>query len=132
MKKGFKETVDAIFRKRNEWREFTVEEKEANSFIFNRYMGKTKDTIASALALSKKNIDPVLTLDIWYDVGKKFTRTPDWFWKGATKADERITKLELDYINNLDLDREDIKMIKLLEPKWDKSLKEFEKTKKKK
>jgi hypothetical protein len=131
MKKGFKDTVDTIFRKRTEWKEFTQEDKEDNYFIFNRYMGKDKTTARSALALSKFGIEKDVALDIWFDVGRLFTRTPDWFWKGATKAEARITQAELDYINYLDLDKQDINLLRL-DKDWDKQLKEFEKVKKKK
>jgi len=132
MKKGFKETVDSIFRKRSEWKTFTDEEKETNYFIFNRYMGKHKDSIKSALALSSKNIDKVLALDIWFDVGKLYSRQPEWFWKGSTRAEKPITKLESDYLDSIDLDEEDITLLKIMEQKnWEKSLKEFDKRRKK-
>lgn len=73
--------------KRGNWEAITVEEKEKNFFIFNRYFSKMYPEQAQLLNL--KNIDKVVGMELWY----QFMKTepyPDWFWSKSEKSDKPI------------------------------------------
>lgn len=73
--------------KRGNWEAITVEEKEKNFFIFNRYFSKRYPEQAQLLNL--KNIDKVVGMELWY----QFMKTepyPDWFWSKSEKSDKPI------------------------------------------
>jgi hypothetical protein len=72
---------------RGSWDKITVEEKEKNFFIFNRYFSKVYPEQAQLLNL--KNIDKVVGMELWY----QFMKTepyPDWFWSKSEKSDKPI------------------------------------------
>lgn len=76
----------AMMRK-GSWEKITVEEKEKNFFIFNRYFSKRYPEQAQLLNL--KNIDKVVGMELWY----QFMKTepyPDWFWSKSEKSDKPI------------------------------------------
>lgn len=76
----------AMMRK-GSWDKITVEEKEKNFFIFNRYFSKMYPEQAQLLNL--KNIDKVVGMELWY----QFMKTepyPDWFWSKSEKSDKPI------------------------------------------
>lgn len=76
----------AMMRK-GSWEKITVEEKEKNFFIFNRYFSKVYPRQAQLLNL--KNIDKVVGMELWY----QFMKTepyPDWFWSKSEKSDKPI------------------------------------------
>lgn len=76
----------AMMRK-GSWEKITVEEKEKNFFIFNRYFSKVYPEQAQLLNL--KNIDKVVGMELWY----QFMKTepyPDWFWSKSEKSDKPI------------------------------------------
>jgi hypothetical protein len=76
----------AMMRK-GSWDKITVEEKEKNFFIFNRYFSKVYPEQAQLLNL--KNIDKVVGMELWY----QFMKTepyPDWFWSKSEKSDKPI------------------------------------------
>lgn len=73
--------------RRGSWDKITVEEKEKNFFIFNRYFSKMYPEQAQLLNL--KNIDKVIGMELWY----QFMKTepyPDWFWSKSEKSDKPI------------------------------------------
>jgi hypothetical protein len=73
--------------RRGSWDKITVEEKEKNFFIFNRYLAKRYPEQAQLLNL--KNIDKVVGMELWY----QFMKTepyPDWFWSKSEKSDKPI------------------------------------------
>jgi hypothetical protein len=73
--------------RRGSWDKITVEEKEKNFFIFNRYFSKVYPEQAQLLNL--KNIDKVVGMELWY----QFMKTepyPDWFWSKSEKSDKPI------------------------------------------
>jgi hypothetical protein len=73
--------------RRGSWDKITVEEKEKNFFIFNRYFSKMYPEQAQLLNL--KNIDKVVGMELWY----QFMKTepyPDWFWSKSEKSDKPI------------------------------------------
>ena len=76
----------AMMRK-GSWEKITVEEKEKNFFIFNRYFSKRYPEQAQLLNL--KNIDKVVGMELWY----QFMKTepyPDWFWSKSEKSDKPV------------------------------------------
>lgn len=73
--------------RRGSWDKITVEEKEKNFFIFNRYFSKMYPEQAQLLNL--KNIDKVVGMELWY----QFMKTepyPDWFWSKSEKSDKPV------------------------------------------
>jgi hypothetical protein len=77
--------------RRGSWDKITVEEKEKNFFIFNRYFSKMYPEQAQLLNL--KNIDKVVGMELWY----QFMKTepyPDWFWSKSEKSDKPILTLK--------------------------------------
>lgn len=73
--------------RRGSWDKITIEEKEKNFFIFNRYFSKMYPEQAQLLNL--KNIDKVVGMELWY----QFMKTepyPDWFWSKSEKSDKPI------------------------------------------
>lgn len=76
----------AMMRK-GSWEKITIEEKEKNFFIFNRYFSKRYPEQAQLLNL--KNIDKVVGMELWY----QFMKTepyPDWFWSKSEKSDKPV------------------------------------------
>jgi hypothetical protein len=77
--------------RRGSWDKITVEEKEKNFFIFNRYFSKMYPEQAQLLNL--KNIDKVVGMELWY----QFMKTepyPDWFWSKSEKSDKPVLALK--------------------------------------
>jgi hypothetical protein len=73
--------------KRGNWEAITVEEKEKNFFIFNRYFSKRYPEQAQLLNL--KNIDKVVGMELWY----QFMKTepyPSYFWSKSEKSDKPV------------------------------------------
>jgi hypothetical protein len=73
--------------RRGSWDKITVEEKEKNFFIFNRYFSKMYPEQAQLLNL--KNIDKVVGMELWYQF-MKTESYPDWFWSKSEKSDKPI------------------------------------------
>jgi len=82
----FKTIVTFMFQNKNKWNELSNTDKETFFFIFNRYMSKKYPK--QSQYFNDKNIDKATSMDIWFQFLKKETRTPFWFWKGATKRKE--------------------------------------------
>ena len=73
--------------KRGNWEEITVEEKEKNFFIFNRYFSKMYPEQAQLLNL--KNIDKVVGMELWYQFMKN-EPYPSYFWSKSEKSDKPV------------------------------------------
>lgn len=73
--------------KRGNWEAITVEEKEKNFFIFNRYFSKRYPEQAQLLNL--KNIDKVVGMELWYQFMKN-EPYPSYFWSKSEKSDKPI------------------------------------------
>ena len=71
--------------KRGNWEEITLEEKEKNFFIFNRYFSKRYPKQAQLLNL--KNIDKVVGMELWYQFMKN-EPYPSYFWSKSEKNDK--------------------------------------------
>ena len=71
--------------KRGNWEAITVEEKEKNFFIFNRYFSKRYPEQAQLLNL--KNIDKVVGMELWYQFMKN-EPYPSYFWSKSEKNDK--------------------------------------------
>ena len=78
--------------KRGNWEEITVEEKEKNFFIFNRYFSKRYPDQAQLLNL--KNIDKVVGMELWYQFMKNEPYPKFFFSKSDTKDKSGLTKKE--------------------------------------
>lgn len=73
--------------KRGNWEAITVEEKEKNFFIFNRYFSKVYPEQAQLLNL--KNIDKVVGMELWYQFMKN-EPYPSYFWSKSEKSDKPV------------------------------------------
>jgi hypothetical protein len=73
--------------RRGSWDKITVEEKEKNFFIFNRYFSKVYPEQAQLLNL--KNIDKVVGMELWYQFMKN-EPYPSYFWSKSEKSDKPI------------------------------------------
>ena len=73
--------------KRGNWEAITVEEKEKNFFIFNRYFSKMYPEQAQLLNL--KNIDKVVGMELWYQFMKN-EPYPSYFWSKSEKSDKPV------------------------------------------
>jgi hypothetical protein len=73
--------------KRGDWQSITVEEKEKNFFIFNRYF--SKKYVEQAQLLNLKNIDKVVGMELWYQFMKN-QPYPSWFWSKSEKSDKPV------------------------------------------
>lgn len=71
--------------KRGNWEAITIEEKEKNFFIFNRYFSKRYPEQAQLLNL--KNIDKVVGMELWYQFMKN-EPYPSYFWSKSEKSDK--------------------------------------------
>jgi hypothetical protein len=71
--------------KRGNWEAITVEEKEKNFFIFNRYF--SKKYVEQAQLLNLKNIDKVVGMELWYQFMKN-EPYPSYFWSKSEKNDK--------------------------------------------
>lgn len=81
----------AMMRK-GSWEKITVEEKEKNFFIFNRYFSKRYTEQAQLLNL--KNIDKVVGMELWYQFMKTEPYPKFFFSKSDTKDKYVLTKKE--------------------------------------
>ena len=73
--------------RRGSWDKITVEEKEKNFFIFNRYFSKVYPEQAQLLNL--KNIDKVVGMELWYQFMKN-EPYPSYFWSKSEKSDKPV------------------------------------------
>lgn len=78
--------------KRGNWEAITVEEKEKNFFIFNRYLSKMYPKKAQLLNL--KNIDKVVAMELWYQFMLTQPFPIFFFSKSDTKDKSVLTKKE--------------------------------------
>lgn len=78
--------------KRGNWEAITVEEKEKNFFIFNRYFSKRYPEQAQLLNL--KNIDKVVGMELWHQFMKNEPYPKFFFSKSDTKDKYVLTKKE--------------------------------------
>ena len=118
--------------KRGNWEAITVEEKEKNFFIFNRYFSKMYPEQAQLLNL--KNIDKVVGMELWY----QFMKTepyPSYFWSKSEKSDKPVLvpkdyrmllvslKVKPDYLDYLiekhfDFVKEELSYLKKVNTEW--------------
>jgi hypothetical protein len=79
------DVANAMFRRKNEWKNISDTDKEKFAFIFNRYFSK-KFTQESQF-LNLKNLDKVEMMNLWFEFMKS-RPYPDWFW---SKSPKKIT-----------------------------------------
>lgn len=80
--KDFSATVKALFDNKQDYDEFTVEDKEKNFFIVNRFLAKKYAIMCQEL--NHKGMPKDMCLDVWANYIKQ-QRTPFWFWKSTKK-----------------------------------------------
>ncbi len=79
-----KTIVNYLFKDRHLYKTLSIDDKQKNFFIINKFLSKKYPEIAQKMNF--KDIDHSICLDIWFlrlkDVGY-----PKWFWtkKGTTK-----------------------------------------------
>lgn len=85
--------VNAMFKDKANWKLLTAEDKEANFFIFNRFMSKAYPK--QAQSFNKRYLDKAICADIWFKFLQRERYTPSWFWKYRQgKKDENVKKYE--------------------------------------
>jgi hypothetical protein len=110
--KDFSATVKALFENKDDYSEFTVEDKDKNFFIVNRFLAKKYPLMCQEL--NHKNMPKDLCLDVWASYIKP-QRVPFWFWKSSKKEpvwpngfkDSESTIL----MERYDIDKESMKIL---------------------
>ena len=96
----FTHIVDFIFKKKEEYRKLSDEDKEKNFFIINRKFARGFPTHAQFF--NNKSIDKSSALDVWYQffIKKRTTDIPSWYWfKQANKKEKSlITKDDVQFL----------------------------------
>ncbi len=78
--------ANAMFYKKNEWKNVPDSEKEACFFIFNRMFSKVYPEKSQLLNL--KSIDKVSAMDLWFYFMKN-KPYPNWFWSKSGKPESQ-------------------------------------------
>jgi hypothetical protein len=87
----FTHVVDFIFKKKDDYKKLSAEDKERNFFIINRKFARAFPVHAQFF--NNKNIDKSNSLDIWYQffIKKRTQGIPDWYWfKQTTKKEKSL------------------------------------------
>lgn len=87
----FTHVVDFIFKKKDDYKKLSAEDKERNFFIINRKFARAFPVHAQFF--NNKNIDKSNSLDIWYEffIKKRTQGIPDWYWfKQTTKKEKSL------------------------------------------
>jgi hypothetical protein len=79
-----------FFGNNSKWENVTNYQKKKHRFMMNRFMAIRYPSQAEKFNINK--INPVAVINLWRVVGKKFTRTPGWFWTKTKKAVVTKTK----------------------------------------
>lgn len=86
----FKTIANIMFFQKQDWVHVTDEDKSSLFFIFNRYM--SKKYWKQAQYFNKRGVDKATAMDMWFQVLRKETRLPAWFWPGPTKRKDPAVK----------------------------------------
>jgi hypothetical protein len=108
----FKHVTDFIFKKKDEYKKLSDEDKERTFFVINRKLARGMPFFAEFL--NKKSMNRATSMDIWYYyfVKKRFVDLPKWFYfklsgktkkKSSIKPDEREFLLSAHGIEERDL-----------------------------
>ena len=92
MKFDFMQTVDAIFKNKNLYKEMSDIDKETNFFIINRKFG-TK-FLKQAQFFNSKYMDKSTALDMWNMFFRKQEGIPGWYWGSSSKKKEDKEKVK--------------------------------------
>jgi hypothetical protein len=96
----FTHIVDFIFKKKEEYRKLSADEKEKNFFIINRKFARGFPTHAQFF--NNKSIDKSTALDVWYQffIKKRTTDIPSWYWfkQSVKKEKSLITKDDTEFL----------------------------------
>jgi hypothetical protein len=87
----FTHIVDFIFKKKDEYKKLSDEDKEKNFFIINRKFARGFPSHAQYV--NNKSVDRASALDIWYQffIKKRTNGIPSWYWfKQETKREKSI------------------------------------------
>ena len=107
----FTHIVDMVFKKKNEYKKLSDEDKEKNFFIINRKLARGFPTHAQFF--NNKSIDKSNALDVWYQffIKKRTTDIPSWYWfKQTTKREKSIiSKDDVQFLMNFyDIEERDV------------------------
>ena len=96
----FTHIVDMVFKKKNEYKKLSDEDKEKNFFIINRKFARGFPTHAQFF--NNKSIDKSNALDVWYQffIKKRTTDIPSWYRFKQTNKREKslITKDDVQFL----------------------------------
>ena len=92
--------VDFIFKKKDDYKNLSDEEKEKFFFIINRKFARGYPTHAQFF--NNRNIDKPSALDIWYHffIKKRVQGMPTWYWtpKKEAKGKSIATKDDIEFL----------------------------------
>ncbi len=95
--------VDFIFKKKDDYKNLSDEDKEKAFFMINRKFARAYPSHAQFF--NNKSINRASSVDIWYHffIKKRVQGTPDWYWfKQTTKKEKSIaTKDDVQFLMNL-------------------------------
>jgi len=84
----FKEIVDCIFVNKHKYVNISDKDKENSFYIINKKFSVGFPNLAATL--NNKNLDPVISMDLWFNHFKNVHSIPDWYWiKSPFKKDKK-------------------------------------------
>jgi hypothetical protein len=88
------EFVKILFKNKRDYPYLEHPEKEAQFFIFNRFMARRYPENANIL--NRRGIDKSFAADIWFDYHRSYTAIPTWFYPrpGRKTAEKKTTAIE--------------------------------------
>lgn len=99
------EIVNCLFVKRSEYKNISVDDKEKNFFIINRYMSKKYTNVAQSL--NTKGLSKETCLDMWFMLSpwkldyKQLFYPPKFFWSKSeinTKSSKHFAKNDIELL----------------------------------
>ena len=110
----FTHIVDMIFKKKDDYKKLSNEDKEKNFFIINRKFARGFPNHAQYV--NNKMIDEASALDIWYQffIKKRTTGIPSWYWvpKKDKKKKSIATKKDIEFLMNFyDIKERDVNFL---------------------
>lgn len=96
----FMHVVDFIFKKKEEYKKLSNEDKDDTFFIINRKFARGYPQ--NAQFFNNKSIDKSSAMDLWYHffIKKRVQGIPSWYWfKQTTKKEKSIaTKADVEFL----------------------------------
>lgn len=79
-----------FFGNNPKYHDVTNYQKKKHRFMMNRFMAIRYPDTAERFNVNK--INPVAVINLWRIVGRKYNRTPQWFWTKTKKPKEKKSK----------------------------------------